>query len=44
MFLNSYTQEIASTIKACYGKCGFMSLTLHNGYRIMGVVEYEENE
>lgn len=41
IIINSFSKSVASTLKACYGQSGFMSFFIGNGFKIMGVIEYE---
>lgn len=43
-FINADTGGVARTIRACYGRCGFVSFFLRTGHGITGVVEYEEDK
>ena len=43
LFINSDTEGVSRSIRACYGKCGFMSFFLGTGHGITGVVEINED-
>lgn len=42
-FINTAGIGVARAIRACYGKCGFISFFIGTGQGITGVVEYEED-
>lgn len=44
MLINADLGGVSRSIRACYGKCGFMSFFLGTGHGITGVVEYESDE
>lgn len=39
--INALSDDIGRTIKATYGVAGGASIAYRNGYKIMGVIEYE---
>lgn len=41
--LNTDADGLCRSIRACYGKCGFISFLIDTGQGITGVIEYEEN-
>lgn len=42
--INTDTDGLCRAIRACYGKCGFVSFFLNSGQGITGVVEYERDK
>lgn len=42
IFINADSTGICRAIRACYGKCGFISFVIDTGQGITGVVEYED--
>ena len=43
MFINADSGGLCRAIRACYGKCGFISFIICTGQGITGVVEYEDS-
>lgn len=43
VFVNVDADGLCRSIRACYGKCGFMSFLIGTGHGITGVIEYEED-
>ncbi len=41
-FINADRGGLCRAIRACYGKCGFISFLIGTGQGITGVVEYED--
>lgn len=42
MFIND-DGGVSRFLRACYGKCGFVSLFIDTGKGITGVIEYEDS-
>ena len=42
-FINVDADGLCRAIRACYGKCGFISFLIDTGQGITGVIEYEES-
>ena len=43
MFINADSDGVSRSIRACYGKCGYISFFIGTGQGITGVIEYEED-
>lgn len=44
ILVNGAPMGVCRAIRASYGKCGFISLRLHTGQGITGVVNYKEEK
>jgi hypothetical protein len=42
VFVNTDTDGLCRSIRACYGKCGFISFLIDTGQGITGVIEFED--
>lgn len=43
-FINVDTNGLCRSIRACYGKCGFISFLIDTGQGITGVIEIEDEK